>query len=61
MAAVEEINRGFKILASFFAICMLGVAIFTVFHVYTYCSNYNSVDYATYDFKENEADQANSE
>ena len=27
---VEEINRGFKLLAGFFAVCMLGVAIFTV-------------------------------
>ena len=34
VAVVEEINKGFKILASFFAFCMLGVAIFTVLRVY---------------------------
>ena len=34
VAVVAEINKGFKILASFFAFCMLGVAIFTVLRVY---------------------------
>ena len=61
VAVVEEINKGFKILASFFAICMLGVAIFTVLRVYQHSQNYSSKDYATFDFKENEAEELNTD